>query len=164
MIFGGVESERIQLNEDTVWAGEKRDRNNPEGAQAIREVRRLLADGKPREAEVLADKSILSIPRRLPPYQTLGDLHLRFAGHGSPTNYTRSLDLDTGIARVEYTSGGPRFSREIFSSAIDQVLIIRLECDQPGKISFSATLTREADADTRAAVSNDGTVRVDARW
>ncbi len=115
MIFGGVESERIQLNEDTVWAGEKRDRNNPEGAQAIREVRRLLADGKPREAEVLADKSILSIPRRLPPYQTLGDLHLRFAGHGSPTNYTRSLDLDTGIARVEYTSGGARFtSGDIF--------------------------------------------------
>ncbi len=81
MIFGGVESERIQLNEDTIWAGEKRDRNNPDGARAIREVRRLLAEGKTGPAEALADKSILSIPRRLPPYQTLGDLRLNFPGH-----------------------------------------------------------------------------------
>src|SRR5262245_53217947 len=80
MVFGGVQSERLQLNEDTVWAGEKRDRNNPEGARGIAEVRRLLLSGKVKEAEALAEKSILSIPRRLPPYQTLGDLRLRFPG------------------------------------------------------------------------------------
>jgi alpha-L-fucosidase 2 len=160
MIFGGVELERIQLNEDTVWAGEKRDRNNPEGAQAVREVRRLLGEGKPGQAEALADKSILSIPRRLPPYQTLGDLLLDFPGHASPTDYTRSLDIDTGIARVEYQVGGARFTRDIFSSAIDQVLVIRLECDQPRSISFSATLTREADAETMTTLARDGSTRV----
>ena len=160
MIFGGVESERIQLNEDTIWAGEKRDRNNPDGASAIREVRRLLAEGKPGPAEALADKSILSIPRRLPPYQTLGDLRLTFAGHVSPNDYTRSLDIDTGIARVEYEIGGARFTRDIFSSAIDQVLVIRLECDRPKSISFSATLTREADAETNTTVAGDGSIRV----
>jgi alpha-L-fucosidase 2 len=150
MVFGGVQSERIQLNEDTVWAGEMRDRNNPEGARSIPEVRRLLLSGKVKEAEALADKSILSIPRRLPPYQTLGDLHLRFSGQKEFSEYTRELDLDSGIVRIIYRSGDARFTREVFSTAVDQVLAIRLTCDKPGRISFAATLTREADSQTRA--------------
>ena len=80
MVFGGVSEERLQLNEDTIWAGEKRDRNNPNGAKAIIEVRRLLMAGKVREAEELADKNIISMPRRMPPYQPLGDLKLQFFG------------------------------------------------------------------------------------
>ena len=67
-------SERIQINEDTVWAGEKRNRSNPQGARNIAEVRRLLFAGKLKEAEALAEKTIISIPKRLPPYQPLGDL------------------------------------------------------------------------------------------
>jgi alpha-L-fucosidase 2 len=150
MVFGGVQSERIQLNEDTIWAGEKRDRNNPEGARGVPEVRRLLLSGKVKEAEALAEKSILSIPRRLPPYQPLGDLRLRFSGQDNFSEYTRELDLDSGIVRIAYRSGDARFTREIFSSAIDQVIAIRLTCDKPGRISFAATLTREADSQTRA--------------
>jgi alpha-L-fucosidase 2 len=150
MVFGGVQSERIQLNEDTIWAGEKRDRNNPEGARGVREVRRLLLSGKVKEAEALAEKSILSIPRRLPPYQPLGDLRLRFSGLDNFSEYTRELDLDSGIVRIAYRSGDARFTREIFSSAVDQVIAIRLTCDKSGRISFAATLTREADSQTRA--------------
>jgi alpha-L-fucosidase 2 len=150
MVFGGVQSERIQLNEDTVWAGEKRDRNNPEGARGVPEVRRLLLAGKVKEAEALAEKSILSIPRRLPPYQPLGDLRLRFSGQDNFSEYTRELDLDSGLVRIAYQSGDARFTREVFSSAVDQVIAIRLTCDKPGRISFAATLTREADSQTRA--------------
>src|SRR5947207_1912228 len=95
MVFGGVESERIQLNEGTVWAGEKRDRNNPAGANAIPEVRRLLFAGKPKEAEAIAERDIISIPKRLPPYQTLGDLTLRFPDQQNFTDYRRELDLNT---------------------------------------------------------------------
>src|SRR5688572_16788860 len=79
MVFGGVESERIQINEDTVWAGEKRDRNNPEGARHLAEIRRLLFAGKPKEAEELAERTIIATPKRMPPYQPLGDLHIRFS-------------------------------------------------------------------------------------
>jgi alpha-L-fucosidase 2 len=150
MVFGGVQSERIQLNEDTVWAGEKRNRNNPEGARSVPEVRRLLLAGKIKEAEALAEKSILSIPRRLPPYQTLGDLHLRFSGQEDFSEYTRELDLDSGIVRIRYQSGDARFTREVFSTAVDQVIAMRLSCDKPGRISFAATLTREAESQTRA--------------
>jgi alpha-L-fucosidase 2 len=158
MVFGGIESERIQLNEDTVWAGEKRDRSNPEsrgpkGARNLAEVRRLLFAGKVKEAEQLADKTIISIPRRLPPYQPLGDLMLRFSGHQQASEYVRELDIDSGLARVSYKVGEARFTREVFSSAVDQVIVIRLGSDKPGGLSFAATLTREQDSKTHTAGS-----------
>jgi alpha-L-fucosidase 2 len=151
MIFGGVADERIQLNEGTVWAGEKRDRNNPAGAAAIPEIRRLLFAGKPHDAEVLAEKDVISIPKRLPPYQTLGDLRLTFPGHDAPANYRRELDLDTAVVRVTYRIDGATYTREVFSSAPDQLIVIRLTCDKPNRISLRAALTREQDATTKAA-------------
>lgn len=150
MVFGRVENERIQLNEDTVWAGEKRDRNNPEGLRNLPEVRRLLFAGKPREAEELAERTMISIPKRLPPYQPLGDLWLRMRHGGEPSAYRRELDIASGVARVSYGAGGAQFTREVFSSAADQVLVIRLTCDRPGSLSFSATLSREQDSQTEA--------------
>src|SRR5215510_5618094 len=95
MVFGGIQSERLQLNEDTIWAGEKRDRNNPEGAKNLAEVRRLLFAGKPKEAEELAEKTIIAIPKRMPPYQPLGDLLIRFSGQPEASEYRRELDLDS---------------------------------------------------------------------
>src|SRR5207249_65822 len=92
MVFGGVQTERIQLNDIQVWAGEKRDRNNPAGAAAIPEVRRLLFAGKPTEAEALAERDIIAIPKRMPPYQTLGDLTIRFEGRPEFSEYKRQLD------------------------------------------------------------------------
>ncbi len=146
MVFGKVQEERIQLNEDTVWAGERRNRNNPAARENIPEIRRLLFAGRVREAEQIAGKTVLSIPTRMPPYQTLGDLWMRFSGQDAFEDYHRGLDLDTGIVQITYRSGGARFTREIFSSAVDQVIVIRLSCDQPGRLSFTATMTRPADA------------------
>ena len=146
MVFGGVQEERLQINEDTIWAGEKRDRNNPNGAKAIIEVRRLLMAGKVKEAEELADKNIISMPRRMPPYQPLGDLKLRFFGQENASGYARELDLDAGIVRVSYKVGTTQFTREVFASAPDQVIVIRLTADKPGRISFAATMSREMDA------------------
>src|SRR5262252_8908609 len=149
MVFGGVRSERIQLNEDTIWAGEKRDRNNPEGVKNLAEVRRLLFAGKPKEAEELAERMIISVPKRLPPYQPLGDLQLQFEGQDQWQDYKRELDLDTAIVRVTYRIGDAHFTREIFSSAADQLIVVRLTCDKPDRISLSATLTRARDSVTR---------------
>ena len=150
MVFGGTESEQIQLNEDTIWAGEKRDRNNPEGARSLAEVRRLLFAGKPKEAEVLADRTIICTTRRMPPYQPLGDLLIRLPGHKDAKDYRRELDLDSAIVRITYRVGDAIFTREVFSSAVDHVVVIHLTCDKTERISFSATLTREQDSQTRA--------------
>ena len=152
MVFGGVTDERLQLNEDSVWAGQKLDRINPAAAKAIPEVRRLLGEGKVAEAEAIADKAIISIPRRMPPYQTLGDLLIRFEHGGEATDYRRSLELDRALAEVSYRAGGTRFSRTLFASAVDQVIVLRIAGDRPGQVTFSFTLGREADA----AVRTDG--------
>jgi alpha-L-fucosidase 2 len=161
MVFGDVHADHIQLNEDTVWAGEKRDRNNPAAAKAFPEVRRLLFAGKPHEAEVLADKTMIAIPRRMPPYQTMGDLRMGFADPGTISGYRRELDLDTAIARVIYHGGDAIYTREYFSSAVDQVIVVRITCDKPHHITLGTTLSREAgtpgaliDAKTHFSGSN----------
>jgi alpha-L-fucosidase 2 len=156
MVFGDVFYDQIQLNEDTVWAGEKRDRNNPEAAANLPEVRRLLFAGMPHEAEALAERTIISTPKRLPPYQPLGVLHIGLGGdlHSAVTDYRRELDLDTAVARTTFRQSGAKFTREIFSSAVDQVIVVRLTCDQPKRITFAVGLAREKDAKSRFEGSN----------
>ena len=144
MVFGDVIAEHIQLNEDTVWAGEKRDRNNPEAAKSLPEVRRLLFAGMPHEAEVLADKTMIAIPRRMPQYQTMGDLRLSPGSQGTISDYRRELDLNTGVVRVTYRAGDANYTREYFSSAVDQVIVVRLTCDKPHRIEIGTGLYREA--------------------
>jgi alpha-L-fucosidase 2 len=150
MVFGGVESERLQLNEDTVWAGEKRVRMNPAGPAAVPEIRRLLFAGKAVEAEALADKALIGVPRRMPPYQPLGDLTMSFTGVTGASHYQRQLNLADATTRVSYAAGGTLYAREAFSSAADQAIVIRLTKDGPGTIGFTAKLSRERDAIARA--------------
>ncbi len=153
MVFGGLNDERLQLNEDSVWAGQKMDRVNPAAAQAVPEVRRLLFAGKFAEAEALADKAIISLPRRMPAYQALGDLLIQFKLSGDFVDYRRELDLDEAIARVRFRGADDVFTREVFATAVDQVIAVRLTATRHGALSFSATMGRERDAN----------VRVDAR-
>jgi alpha-L-fucosidase 2 len=149
MVFGGVQEERLQLNEDTVWAGEYRDRVNPQAAASLPEVRRLLMAGRGGEAQALADKTMIATTNRMPPYQTAGDLLLSFPRQGTFTGYERDLDLDTAVAHVRYSSGGVGYTREVFASAVHQAIVIRLAGDAPGRLSFSASLRRDRDGVTR---------------
>jgi alpha-L-fucosidase 2 len=153
MVFGVVGKEHIQLNEDTVWSGDKHDRSNPEAAKSVPEIRRLLMEGHPAEAQALADKTMISIPKALPVYQTLGDLWLDFGEQPEISNYRRELNLDSGIASVAYTAKGVRFTREVFASAPCRCIVVRLTADKPGSLSFRATMTRPADATTESASS-----------
>jgi alpha-L-fucosidase 2 len=161
MVFGGTNSERIQLNEDTVWAGEKRDRINPAGPSAISEIRRLLFAGRPAEAEALADKAVIAVPRRMPPFQTLGDLLITQPASDAVSEYRRELDLDDAIVRVRYRSGTTLITREAFASAVDRVLVIRIEHAGPRPLDLSLTLTRVQDATT--SVIGSDTVRLDGQ-
>ncbi len=138
MVFGGVEQEHVQLNEDTIWNGRKRDRVNPEAAKYLPEVRRLLFDGKPLEATALEEKALMGIPNRQPPYQPLGDLILTFPNHENFADYRRELDLQTGVAKVTYRVGEDVFTREMFVSAPDQVLVVHITCNHPRRISLPA--------------------------
>ncbi|MCX6967852.1 MAG: glycoside hydrolase family 95 protein [Verrucomicrobia bacterium] len=149
MVFGGTHEERLQLNEDTVWSGGPRAYDKVGAFKKIPKIRSLLFEGKNAEAEVLVNREILG-DRPLGFYQPLGDLRLVFDGGEKPTDYRRELDLDQATARVTYRDGDAVFTRELFCSAPNQVFIVRLTCDKPGRISFTATLSREEAAESRS--------------
>lgn len=141
MVFGGIEQERIQLNEDTVWAGSPYDPANPNALEAIKEGRRLIFEGKVAEAAKLLKEKDMGNPPRQMQYQPLADLNLTFPSTGEPvTEYVRTLELDTAVARTVFKRGGVTFTREVFSSAPDQVEVVHLTADKPGAIEFTAGL------------------------
>ncbi len=143
MVFGGTSFERIQLNEETLRDGGPIDRNNPNAIDYLPEVRRLLFEGNVQEAQNLLNTKMLGMPPRAKDYETLGDLWLTFPGITSMENYRRELDLDTGIASVTFESGGVTYTREVFASDPDQVVVVHMTADRPGSITCSVTLDRQ---------------------
>jgi alpha-L-fucosidase 2 len=139
MIFGGVNRERIQLNEDTLWGGGPYDPVNTNAFATLPQVRQLVFDGKYREAGNLVNQRIISRPSSQMPYETAGDLILTFSDSTSVENYRRDLNLDTAVAGVEYIANGIHFSRQVFSSLADQVIVVRLTADKKGSINFTAS-------------------------
>ncbi|MCP4642871.1 MAG: glycoside hydrolase family 95 protein [bacterium] len=146
MVFGGFKPDRIQLNEESLWDGYERDTTSPEALEALPEVRRLLFEGKNNEAADLAGEKMMGRPMNIRSYQSLGDLLITHAAPDEVAEYRRSLDLETGIAEVTYKANGVRFTRQVFASAPDQVIVVRVAGDKPGAVSFSATVAREIDA------------------
>lgn len=143
MVFGGIANERLQLNESSVWTGGPEDFVNPQAKSSLPEVRRLLFEGKYAEAQKLAQKNLMGSKNLNSTYQTLGDLHLEFTlPPGEPAEYKRELDLDTAISRVSYKVGGVTFTREVFSSAPDQALVVRITASKPGALNFTVRLSR----------------------
>ncbi len=153
MVFGGLATERLQLNEGTLWAGGPYDPVNPEARAALPEARRLIAEGRYKEADGLLSAKVMARPLHQMPYQTVGDLLLAFPETGAPADYRRVLDLDTATASVSYTHEGVRFTREVFASAPDNVIAVRLTADKPGRISFTASMKTPMAAKT---VATDG--------
>ncbi len=156
MVFGGVERERLQLNEDSVWYGEPIDRNNKDAKPNLDEIRRMIFEGKISQAERLAALSLSGTPESQRPYQTMGDLYLHF-GHkdAEAFGYTRELDLDNAVARTRYTAGGVTYTREYFSTAADQVIVVRITADTPASVSLDAYLRRGRFLDCTGRLSDD---------
>ncbi|MCC5937139.1 MAG: glycoside hydrolase family 95 protein [Lunatimonas sp.] len=148
MVFGDVNLERIQLNEQTMWSGSPTDNDNPEAPKALDKIRNLLYQGKYLEATQLTNETQICLgvgSRRGGPFgsfQTLGELWFDFGTDAEFHNYQRELDLEDAVVRVKYAQDGVNYSREIFASYPDQVLVARFSADQPGSISFSCKMDR----------------------
>lgn len=144
MIFGGIEKERIQLNEESIWTGKRMDYHNPKSKEGLREVRQLLFAGRHVEAEKVAMEKIMG---QLPSdfsqtYQTLGDLTLDFDHKGNISGYRRELDIKQAIAGISYSANGARYTREIFSSHPDDAMVVRISTDRESALNFTARLSR----------------------
>lgn len=145
MVFGNPAVERVQLNEETIWAGQPNFTLNPRAKAALPRVRKLIAEGKYREAQNLADADIMPGANRNHgmPYQTFGDLYIAMPGHGDYSGYRRELSLDSALSVVTYTVGGVRYRRETIATLGqgDNVVAVRLTASRPGMITFTANLT-----------------------
>ncbi|MEO3746646.1 glycoside hydrolase family 95 protein [Plantactinospora sp. B5E13] len=149
MVFGNVDTERLQLNEDTVWAGGPHDPSNPRGQAALAEIRRLVFANQWTQAQDLINQTMMGNPGGQLAYQTVGNLRLAFPSGGA-SQYDRQLDLTTATTSVTYVVNGVRYQREVFASAPDQVIAMRLTADRTGSITFTATF----DSPQRTSVSS----------
>jgi len=160
MVFGGIAKERIALNESSFWSGRPHDYNDPSAVNYFPQIRQLVAEGKFQEAEKMVDAHFLGIPGAQQAYQPIGDLSLLFDSAGKVEDYRRELDMETGIVKIDYRIGGVNFSREVFMSYPDHVMVVHLTADKPGSISVGATFNSpylDKIAATPAKLVMDGT-------
>jgi len=139
MIYGNTDKEIIQLNESSVWSGGPNRNDNPDALAALPEIRKLIFEGKFREASKLASEKIQSKKNNGMMYQPVGNILLDFPGHDSSgvTKYYRELDIEKAVAKVSYSVNGVKFTREIFSSIPDQVIVLRLTADKKANLNFT---------------------------
>lgn len=156
MILGGIRTEQIQLNEETVWYGGKRDRNNPNALENLNKIREYLFKGNIKEAEDLTNLALSAIPEGQRQYEPLGDLFIDFKiDNGEVKNYERSLDLKEAVVNIKYNVGDVAYTREIFTSSPDKVMVINLNCNKSQSISFIGRLDRGKNYDQIIAFEND---------
>jgi alpha-L-fucosidase 2 len=158
MMFGGVDEDRIVLNESSVWSGSRQDADRQGASKVLPEIRRLLIEGKNPEAEALVNANFTckgpgSGGGQYGCYQVLGNLHLTFLARTTNTpvtNYHRELDLNDALTCLQFSRGVVAFKREMFVSAPDEVMVLRLSADRPEQISFDARLDRPERFETVA--------------
>lgn len=141
MVFGNVEKETIQLNEHTVWSGSPNRNDNPLVLDSLEVIRQLIIDGKQKEAERLANKTIISKKSHGQMFEPVGNLQLAFENHADYTNYYRELDIERAVVKTSYTVGGVTYTREALASFPDRVIVLRLTANKPNSISFTASFS-----------------------
>ncbi len=145
MVFGGAAQEHLQLNEETIWAGEPGNNVPKNTFDSIQKIRKLLNEGQFQEAQNVSNRTY---PRKATkdlnygmPYQTMGDLFIDFKGHENFSHYQRTLDIENAVSTVSYKVKGATYKREIFTSFADNVVVIRLTSSKRGNLNFSISAT-----------------------
>ena len=161
MVFGKTDHERIALNEGTFWSGRPHDYNNPDAIHYFPKIRDLVFAGKFQEAEKMADEHFFGVPAAQQAYEPIGDLNLDFDGSNEVGDYRRSLDIEAGVATIRYRSGDATYTREVFVSYPDRVIVVHLTCDKPGRISLGASF-KSPYLDQMSASGSD--LLMDGTW
>mgnify|MGYP002525643176 FL=1 len=136
MVYGGADTEQIQLNEETFWSGSPHNNNSPEAKEHLAEIRQLIFEGKEGEAHKLLDKYFFKGPHGMR-FLPLCDLFLKFWNQRNATGYERDLNLENATANVKYQVGGVNYRRTAIASMADRVIAVRLEADKGGSLDFS---------------------------
>ena len=140
MVYGGVDTEEIQLNEETFWSGSPHNNNSPEAKAHLQEVRELIFQGREQEAHAIIDQYFFKGPHGMR-FLPMGSVKLSF-DYGiseplQPTNYQRDLSLGNALNTTTYQVGGVNYQRTVFASQADPVIVVRLQADKPRTLSFN---------------------------
>lgn len=155
MIFGRISEELIQLNEDSIWSGGFRYRNNPKARENLGKIRKLIADGRITEAQKLCEDAFYGRNEQQRHYHPMGDLHILQNGCENAVGYKRSLDISNAVAKTEWKCGDVNYCREMFISSPDNVMVIRFTADKKASISFEAFIDgSDDDYDKNEAYDN----------
>ncbi|MBQ8568211.1 MAG: glycoside hydrolase family 95 protein [Oscillospiraceae bacterium] len=157
MVFGKPDNELIQLNEDSLWSGNFRDRNNPKALANLEKMRSLINEGKVAETEKLCRDAFVGTNENQRHYQPLGDLNI-YSDMGEYTDYKRTLDIFSGICTSEYTADGVKYTRTVFVSKPDQVMVIAFTADKKGAVNFSASIGGRDDNYDKNEAYDDNTL------
>ncbi|EJG00095.1 glycosyl hydrolase family 95 catalytic domain-containing protein [Flavobacterium sp. F52] len=154
MVFGDPAVERLQLNEETIWAGSPNSNAHTKSIEALPKVRQLIFEGKFDEAQDLATKDIMSQTNDGMPYQTFGSVYISFNGHQKYTDYYRDLDISNATAKVKYKVNGVEFTREILTAFSDQVIVMKLSASKPGQITCNVFMNSPIDKTVTSTEGN----------
>ncbi len=138
MIYGNVDTETVQLNEHTVWSGSPNRNDNPLIKDSLDEMRKLIFDGKQKQAEEMADRLIISKKSQGQMFEPAGELHLVFAGHANYSNYYRELDIEKAVTKTTYKVDDITYTRETLASFPDRVIVMHVTASKAKSISFTA--------------------------
>ena len=154
MIFGKTDSERIQINEESLFAGAPMNDNNPKALEYLPEIRQLLLQGRNPEALELAEKYLLATPPRLRSYQPLMDLFITFENNQNINNYRRELNLITGVHETSYDTENGRIIQTIFASAPSDIIVIKITQEGLDGLNCMLSMSREKDAEVTTLDNN----------
>lgn len=140
MVYGGIEKETIQFNEETLWSGQPHNYDHEGAHKVLDELRQLLWDGKQNEAQKLGNERFMSQPFGQFCYQSFGNILLDFPKHEKVENYTRKLDLENAISSVKYEIDGVMYKREVFASNPDQAIVVHIASSKEGSLDFTVNL------------------------
>jgi alpha-L-fucosidase 2 len=138
MVFGGIANERIALNESSFWSGRPHDYNDPNAIEYFPRIRQLVVDEKFQDAEKMADDHFFGIPKAQQAYEPIGDLLLTFDGMDKAEDYRRELNMENGITKVSYRVAGIIYTREVFMSYPDHIMVVHITASKPGSVSVQA--------------------------
>lgn len=155
MIYSDPFKETIQLNENTVWTGGPNRNDNPNAKASLAEIRKLIFEGKYKEAQDLANRDFVSKTSHGMSYQTVGNLHLSFPGHENYSNYYRELDLENAMVNSRYSLNGVNYETHVFSSYPDQVIVAHIKSNTAGTLSFTATMDRPKPSEVNIATKGN---------
>ena len=145
MVYGGTNEEEIQLNEETFWSGSPHNNNSLESKEHLQEVRDLIFEGKEKDAHALLDKYFIKGPHGMR-YLPLGSVKLKFDFKEEATQYRRELNLGDATTTTKYVVDGVTYERTAFASQADNVIIVRLQANKKGALTFDVNFTSQLES------------------